>query len=199
VKRSGFTFVEMMVATGILTVAALVLFQMQSRGARVLDSNSRKVTAARRAHEGSEALRRKLAAVHWVWLPGADAAPVTTGSDLMYSANAGEKSTVNEYQFSPDDKQLVQDGLESGPPLSHVSFSRLGSHVLRYVVRADEHGTASDFQAFRERSTLVSAVYLQQEDEEDRFANFVLEPQHQWCLRGLSIHYGIDDQRGTAR
>lgn len=217
-RRAAFTLVEVLVAAAVGLTFLLLLFLFQSRGMRVMASDTRKLSAVGRAHGASERLRGELAASAWSWvvplkdgsrdvfaaLPdwlldgrtGSDRAgdpprgPLThdlgTGGPLLYVGVAGAPLEV----FHDEKTRTLSIGPHAMKGFLAARFQHASQHVLKYALVADDSHESSGFAAERERCTLVGAVWLQAQDEDDRYAGIVADPGHEWCTRGVPVRTG---------
>ena len=205
-RRHAMTLIEMCVGLGILAVLGALMFQLQRSGWRRIQSTENKLTASRTTHEQAEALRRTLTTAQWAWVvPPAkgDSAHADGTSALLYVGRAtrarkGEKTEkrpdrVLEHFHNEEDRRLVVDGHPGRGALVDARFSAPRPHVVGFQLEADEHSPATGMNAARERSTLISAVHLATEHEEDEFAAFAWEEDHPWCTKGHALHYGFVD------
>lgn len=190
-RRHGLTFVELMVASGVMLVLGAMVVQLQRSGWRRIESTDRKLTAARRTHDRLEDMRRTLASARWAWVvkrPG-DEGP---GSPLMYVGRSGKTTSVVELSFAPEERELAVNGQAVPGALASVRFESRQPHLVRIEVTTDEASAATGL-AHRERSTLSTAVYLQVEAEDDEFGRFAYDEEHPWCTRGRALHAGFVD------
>lgn len=196
--RGGMTLVELAVGIGILAVLGTLLFQFQRGGWRRIQSTDNKLTAARATHEQAEALRRTLTTARWAWVVPQKGEP---DSNLLYVARstrkaAGEERSrerIIEHFHDDEGKRVVVDGKANRGILTEARFSQPRPHVVQLALKADESSPATGFNAERERSTLVTAVHLATEHEEQEFADFAWESDHPWCTRGRALHAGFID------
>ena len=78
------------------------------------------------------------------------------------------------------DRQKILQGLLKScekRPVPTARLEALVDEVERFVHDAPE----------RERTTLVGAVWLQAQDEDQQFANITADPTHAWCMRGTPV------------
>ena len=165
--RRGFTLLEVLVALIAGSMLFILILEFHQRGLRVLESDSRKMTAIRRTHITSEKLQQELFSTRWAW-----SVPLKEpegGSPLVYAGGL-------ELYFDSAEKKLYCGGDELSGDLAAVQFYAPAPYVLKYALRADEHTGNTRFSAERERSALVGAVYLQQQDEELTFGAMGLAP-----------------------
>lgn len=206
-RREAMTLVELAVGLGILAVLGTLLFQLQRTGWRRLQSTENKLTAALATHEQAEALRRTLSTARWAWVvpPVPAEARVDGSSALIYVARAGKRARagapapdrVIEHFHDDEGRRLVVDGRPGRGALTAARFLAPRAHVVQFQLEADEHSSATGFNAARERSVLVSAVHLATEHEEQEFAAFAWEDDHPWCTRGRALHAGFVDPPTT--
>jgi hypothetical protein len=218
------TLVELVVASGLVAVVGLALVRVTGAGWRRVESTERKITAAKRTHERLEALRHALSGARWAWIvapaaaarepaagPAAAAgAPEDTsppqGSPLMYLGRATSapgtgkppRGRVVEYAYSAESRELVVGARAVPGALDDVRFFMPRSNLVKAIVCTDEHGVATGL-AHRERSTMVTAVHMQAQAEEEEFAAFAWEDSHPWCTRAAALHAGFVDPNGSRR
>ena len=67
--------------------------------------------------------------------------------------------------------------------------------VIKCLISTD-HSSAcprTRLNPHRERSTLVSKVFVEPQFEELRHRNHIWEGDHAWCVNGASLHYAFTD------
>ena len=201
-RRSGMTLAELAVGIGILAVLGTMMLQFQRTGWRRLQSTDNKLTAARATHEQAEALRRTLSTARWAWVvppPKGESADGT--SNLLYVARSMRRpkgaetapERVIEHFHDEEGRRVVVDGHANRGILTAARFLSPRPHVVQVRLEADEHSAATGFDPAREKSTLLTAVHLATEHENDEFAAFAWESDHPWCTRGRALHAGFVD------
>jgi hypothetical protein len=205
--RHAFTFVELMVAAGVLAVLGVAIVQLTGTGWRRIESTERKLTAAKRSHDRIEELRGTLATARWAWVvppPDEPTAKPEDGSPLIYVGRAVKspgpgrpKEKAVEVAYDRDAHELAISGKAVPGALDEVRFVAAKPHFVKLIVRTDEASAATGL-AHREKSTLVTGVYLQAQAEEEEFEAFAWEEDHPWCTRGKALHAGFIEPQPAA-
>lgn len=123
--------------------------------------------------------------------------PATTPLIYMGRPTAGrpdEGSTITEYFFDKGERGLYVGGQLFRKEISDMRFDYGTSpSVIKLSVSCDEHLDNIPTNATRERSTLLSAVFCQAQDESIRFRSHVHDRLHRWCVMAMPIHAGYTD------
>jgi hypothetical protein len=174
------TLIELLFASAMFSVLMLMVWLFFRSGQRNLRSTENKLNAIRRTHIRFESLRHDLEQSPWAW-----AAP--EGGHVLV---AGE----TEYFFSPETSRLHVGGKQVPGKYQDVRFFGEDRSRVKFLLtcnRASQPRTGSP--GFRERSTLVTKVFLEAQAENLRERHHVWEEGHHWCVGGASIHYGFTD------
>lgn len=194
-RRAGLTLVEMLFTTLIFLFLFLMVWYFFRAGRSVLDSTERKLDATQITHVRFEHLRHDLERAQWAWAapadqehPAADPArrPLEGGPLLVAEGR--------EYFFEAGTGRLLVAGRPTPDAYRDVRFSGQSQFRIQFLLSTDKSGEpGSGKPAFRERSTLLSKVFVEPQAEEHRERNHVWEDDHRWCVQGGSIHYGFRD------
>lgn len=192
-RRGGLTLVELVVTLAIAGVLFAMVWGFFGAGRTTLESSAHKLDAIRLSHLRFEALRHTLESAGAGFAlapPPAAEAPDPSrpdGGPALFTAG-------REYRFDPQDGTLRVDGRARAGSFRDVRFWNLPDFRVQLAVDAEAHRAGAAAEApRRERSTLVSRVFLEAESEEMRDRRHVHEESHRWCVDGAAIHYGLSE------
>lgn len=186
-RRRGLTLVELVFATALFLALFLLIWQFFSGGRRTLDSASRKVDAIERTHLHFESLRHDLERCQKAWTPGRlHSEDGLDGSPLLVVDK-------KEFLFDAENRRLFEGGRVAPGRYADARFYMDPFFTIQFALRTDHASAAGSLPRHRERSTLVSKVFIEPMAEEYRARSHVWESTHGWCVNGGAIHYGFDD------
>lgn len=199
-RRAGVTLIELLFAMAIFAVLFVMVWGVFRQGRRQVTSTHRKLDATRDTHLAFELLRHELEGTPWAWAAPVPVIDTATGQPLPPGAPPPPGTTRTlvaggrEYVFDGDSGRLTVDGQARPGEFSDVRFWNQPEFLVKLLLRKDESRPANTgMPAARERSTLVSKVFMERQAEEVRHRNHVWEAGHRWCVKGGSIHYGFTE------
>jgi prepilin-type N-terminal cleavage/methylation domain-containing protein len=199
-RRRGITLIELLFAMAIFAVLFLMVWAVFRSGQRQVASTRKKLDATQVTHMAYEALRHELEGSPWAWAPPVPVYDVSQARSQAPGAPppAGVKRSMvvggHEYVYDADSGKLAVNGRDRPGIFGAVHFWNQSDFRVKFLLRADESGGAkTGMNPTRERSTLVSKVFLENQAEEVRHRHHVWEEDHGWCVAGGSIHYGFTE------
>lgn len=199
-RRRGVTLIELLFAMLLFAVLFLMVWSVFRQGRSQVASTRKKLDATRTTHMAFEALRHELDGSPWAWAPpvpvydAAQAVALAPGAPPPPGVKRSMVAGGHEYVFDEENGELAVNGRARPGKFSAVRFWNQPDFRVKFLLRADESGGArSGMNPVRERSTLVSKVFLENQAEEVRHRHHVWEEDHGWCVAGGSIHYGFTE------
>lgn len=184
-RRRALTLVELLCSAVLLLGFLGMLWSFFRSSRRNIESTERKVDASFRTHVRLERLRHDLETAPHVWVAPGDREDALGGGHYLLAG-------AREVLFEPDSGTLVVGGRDVPGEFEDARFYGQDGFLVKVAITADHSRPSNTGRpGFRERSTLVTKVFLENQAEESRERNHVWEDEHPWCVGGDSLHLGV--------
>lgn len=188
----GFTLVELVLASALIALFLIFVYEFFIGGRKTMVSTDRKVDAIGATHLRFEEIRHDLAVGQWAWAP----ALPDEGKKEELKLGGGPMLYIEgrEYSFDAATGKLSVAGIPRSGTFEDLRFYGGDDFLVKFEISCDRSGIpATGKPSWRECSTLVSQSFLEPQAAEVRERNHVHEDGHAWCIMGAPIHYGWDD------
>lgn len=211
-RRQAFTLVEMLLSLTLVGLLFVMTWHVFLSGRRSLESTKRKVEATMASHVLFEYMRHDLECAEWCFGAGAPDSYDPSGRNSQLGGS--HRITMGRGgnapgSFAPTAVKKIYSNNPAGSQGPGGLFIGAGNlpfetrdvrwyaqpnAVVKCLICTDHSKQPENkTNPVRERSSLVSKVFVEPQFEELRHRNHIWESEHAWCVNGASMHYAFTD------